>query len=355
MKRVLPAFLFLLLCGTAHAQLNSCAQSLRFARATYDQGRLHEIPAILTDCLSRTEGKDSFTKEERVEAYKLLCLTYIYLEEPEKADEAMLNLIRTDHYFEPRANSDPAEFVSLWKTFRTNPIYRIGARIGANATQPNVQSYIPANDGESTYSNGISFVGGIALELPLAKLSKKLTFAPEINFQQKVFKYTNEVSYIDGGTGQSRAFKTTGTERSSYASIPLLLQYTIIENKFNPYVSLGFCTDLLLNGKNTFLRTKEQAASLEEQTLDVTEQREKINFSAIAAAGVKFKVKGGFAIAEARYAYGLNNVNKAEDIYSNFDKVFPSGGYVDGIFKLNTLSITVGYVYNIFDPKKLKK
>jgi hypothetical protein len=30
-------------------------------------------------------------------------------------------------------------------------------------------------------------------------------------------------------------------------------------------------------------------------------------------------------------------------------------GYADSIFKVNSLSVTAGYVYNIFKPKKLSR
>src|SRR6187549_1035341 len=94
MKRLIPLIFLVLISLEGYSQLVSCSQTLRLARSTYEQGRLHEIPALLAKCLA-----GGFSQQEKVEAYKLLCLSYIYLEEPQKADEAMLNLLRTDHYF----------------------------------------------------------------------------------------------------------------------------------------------------------------------------------------------------------------------------------------------------------------
>src|SRR4051812_40329491 len=93
-------WLYLLVCFGLHAQntlaqTTSCAQTLRLARSTYDQGRLHELPELLKNCL-----ENGFTKPEKVEAYKFLALSYTYLEEPDQADAAMLMLLQTDHYFE---------------------------------------------------------------------------------------------------------------------------------------------------------------------------------------------------------------------------------------------------------------
>lgn len=347
MKKHFYAFLlFLLAASTSYAQLTSCTQTLRLARSTYEQGRLHEIPNLFEKCLV-----SGFSQEEKVEAYKLLCLTYIYLEEPQKADEAMLNLLKTNHYFEVNRD-DPAEFIALYRTFRTDPIYRLGGKMGVNASQPNVVSYIPANDGKSEYSYGLSFQAGFAAEIPL---KKNLVFVPELNLLLRNFKYENISNYIEASTQETRQFTTTSTERQAWVSIPLSVQYVYTKSRFNPFGSLGVSTDLLLSANNTFLRTKQESSSLEEQNIDMKTDRAKINISAIVSAGGKLKVSGGYAIAELRYTHGLTNINGKENIYSRFDKTFPTGGFVDGIFKLNSLSFTVGYVYNIFNPKKLKK
>jgi hypothetical protein len=353
MKRSLPAFLFLLFCGlSAKAQLTSCAQTLRYARATYDQGRLHEIPTILGDCLAKSEGKDSFTKEERVEAYKLLCLTYIYLEEPAMADEAMLNLLRTDHYFETRPNSDPAEFIALYNTFRTHPIYRLGLKVGANATQPNVVSYLPSNGLESEYKEGISFQAGLTADIPFAK---NLTLNPDLFFTLKNFTYTNTGTYTEIASGDEREFTTESVENHTWISLPISVQYQFMDNKFNPYVSGGVSTEYLLGAKNTYSRAKEKSTSLNEKSESVKDNRQKINMGAIVSAGIKYKVSGGFLNAEFRFNYGFTKLNEVSDLYSNLERTNSTNGYVDGIFKLNTLSFTIGYVYNIFDPVKLKK
>lgn len=349
MKRHIPAFLCIVLAGYGQqlmAQQTSCAQNLRLARATYEQGRLHEVPTYVQSCI------ENGSNQEKVEAYKLLCLTYIYLEEPMKADQAMLSILRTDHYFTVDLASDPAEFVALYRTFRTDPIYRIGAKAGVNATQPNVISYVPANDGESKYSYGLSFQAGFTGEIPMVS---NLTFSPEVNLLLRSFKYENTSTFQDANLGEAREFRTTGNERHIWVAVPLAVQYKLIKSRFNPYVSLGISTDFLLSAQNTFLRTKQEASSLEEQTVNLKNDRKKINVSGIASIGGKMKVPSGFAIAEVRYTHGLTRVNGTENIYSRFDKTFPTSGYVDGIFKLSGVSVNVGYVYNIFNPKKIKR
>jgi hypothetical protein len=331
-----------------HATAQStCPQTLRLAQSIYDQGRLHELPPLLEGCL-----KSGFSAAEKVSAYKLLTLTYIYLEEPEKADEMMLALLRTDHYFQVSEGTDPAEFIALYKTFRTHPIYRIGLKLGLNATQPSVTGYLPSNDGTSKYSYGLGFQGGVAFEFPV---SRKFVLNPELNFALKNFDYNSTVIYTEIVSNEERNYSTLGKENQTWLSLPIALQYQIISNKFNPYIALGVSTDLLLGSTNKFSRTREQATSIDEQSIDITSTRNKINVSATASAGIKLKVTGGFFMTGVRYTHGLSTISQKENTYSLSDRTFSTVGYIDGIFKINSLQVTAGYLYNIFNPKKLKK
>ena len=142
MKRF--CFLALLLIASVPAfsqapKTANCTQVLRLVRTTYESGRLHEIPDMVAGCLEESEG--GFTDEEKREAYRYLTLTYIYLEEPEKADEAMLKLLQTDHFFQINPTLDPAEFKSLYKKFRTEPVFKLGIKAGLNVTQNNALAY----------------------------------------------------------------------------------------------------------------------------------------------------------------------------------------------------------------------
>src|SRR5688572_32651711 len=91
MKRLLPLLLITITSYHAFSQTGvapSAAQTLRLARATYEQGRLHEVPAQLnSDVISK------MTQLDQVAAYTLLCLSYIYLEESAKADENMQKIL----------------------------------------------------------------------------------------------------------------------------------------------------------------------------------------------------------------------------------------------------------------------
>jgi hypothetical protein len=336
--------LILAFFSVSQAQNTSCTQTLRLARSTYDQGRLHEVPTLLENCL-----RNGFTVQEKVEGYKILCLTYLYLEEPEKADEAMLKLLRTDPYFEVNKQVDPAEFIALYRTFRTNPIYRLGINIGVNASRPNVTGAIKTNAGESVYKYGVAFQVGINGEIPLRN---KLTLNPSLLFQTKNFEITSTVDRGEDATGTPLSNETVGKEVHNWISVPVVVQYQVVESRYNPYVSLGVSADYLIRSEITAETTQDNAGSVQERTYEL--EREKMNISAIVGAGAKFRIFGGYFVTEIRYHYGITNVNSDKTYYQNSATAF-NNNLGDPIFKMNSLSITGGYVQNIFNPKKLKR
>jgi outer membrane protein W len=351
MRRLYSLCLLVFISSQAFSQQPNqepnCAQKLRLARATYEQGRLHEIEGQLAECL-----KGGFSKEEKqlkVEGYKILCLSYIYLEEPAKADEAKLNLKRTDPYYRPNPRVDPAEFVALYKTFREDPIYRIGAKIGVNATQPNVTERVAAVDldNSSGYKYLIGFQFGAAADLPLNFLVKGLTLHGDVMFQQKKYEIN---LLVNRGSGFENEFN--GEESQSWISLPLTLEYKLFDKKFNPYIAAGVGIDYLLSSTITSERQRDNQASIEPKSF--SPEREKLNISAIGAAGVKLPMAGGFIVIEARFTYGIKNVTTKESAFANAQYTLDYG-YADSIFKLNSLAITGSYIINIFNPKKLKR
>jgi hypothetical protein len=328
-----------------HCQLtlaqSACTQTLRLAQSVYDQGRLQELPNLIENCL-----KNGFTDQEKVNAYKLLTLTYIYLEEPEKADDAMLALLRADNEFAPNDAVDPAELVALYHTFRTNPIYRIGLKAGTVASQPNVISadFVSSSVSEYTYSFGLNIA--VAAEIPLKRKFKNFNLNTELSFQTRVFNGHNS----KGDTVRT----TTSTEKQNWISLPISLQRDIYQKGefFKAYVSGGFSAEYLLSASKTMLSERTGYSPVEERPIDLKEQRNKFNVGLIVSGGIKRKISKGFLIVEARYQYGLMPALTKNDVYKDLQSVIDYKS-VDGIYKLNTLSLSVGYVLNRYNPKKL--
>ena len=70
--------------GYAQDEENNCFLSLKEAEKLYDQGKLELVYPTLSNCLN-----DGFTKEEKVQAYRLLVLTYLFDDKTQKAEQNM--------------------------------------------------------------------------------------------------------------------------------------------------------------------------------------------------------------------------------------------------------------------------
>ena len=356
MRRLYFLGILVFISSKSFSQAPTCAQTLRLARATYEQGRLHEIEGQLKECLATGFRQDE--KALKTEGYKILCLSYIYLEEPEKADEAMLKLKQTDPYYVPNPQVDPAEFIALYKTFRSLPIYRIGAKLGVDASRPNVSEAATAGElaEGSTYTPLIGIHFGATADLPI---NAKLTLHGELLYTQKRFRL-NQVfdRQQDVLTGVNLQNETEGIEQQTWLSLPLLCEFkplkstSNLDKKLNPYISGGVSIDYLLNAKITAEQLRDQATAIQEKTYDVN--RNPINISLIGAVGSKIRAGGGYIVAEVRFLYGLTNVSTKADAYGNQEITWEIN-YADPVFKVCSLEVSAAYVQNIFNPKKLKR
>lgn len=329
------------------------AQTLRLARAIYEQGRLHEIPAQLNAGVIV-----QMNKAEKVEAYKILCLSYIYLEEAKEADEAMLNILRSDPYFQINEAVDPAEFVALYRTFRTLPVWRVGAKLGVDASRPNVSEAATAGElaEGSTYAPLIGILFGVSVDKPF---NTRLTLHGEILYNQKRFKLNQVFNrQEDVITGEPLQNETEAIEQQTWLSVPITIEYkpfkgkSAFNEKLNPYVAAGVAIDYLLAAKITGEQLRDQQTAIQEKTYDI--ERNPLNVSLMGAIGGKLRVGGGYIVGEVRYLYGILEVNSKESAYENQEITWELN-YADPVFKVSSLQVSAGYIQNIFNPKKLKR
>jgi hypothetical protein len=355
MNRILiTAFL---LTGYFLTTAQDCAQSLRLASSSYDQGRLHEIPELLKKCLN-----DGFTTVEKVNAYKLLALSYLYLEEPEKADVAMLSLLATDHFFEPNQAVDPAEFIGLYNTFRTKPLFSIGGKFSAGVTLPTVTSnHYVANGakGAGEYSTSFGIGYGLSVEKALFQnkknaILKRLILAPEIILNSRKFGYTSPQFYSDKDNLVVSTLNFVETQ--SWGDLNILIQYKLKKGKstWDPFVVLGPGINYLISASREQTQKRgETGNGVSGKAVDVTASNNKLAYSVIAGAGVKLKLGSIIVMGEARYQYGLSNIPNTSSRF-NAENVMDYGASIND-FKLNNLSILVGLSYPVFKPRKLVK
>jgi hypothetical protein len=364
MKTLYGILLLVGLATGARAQDASCTQILRSIRQIYTEGRLQEIPTTLdrSECFTRTEGNGGFSQQERVEAYKTLTLAYIYLEEPEKADEAMLNLLSTDHFFQTDENLDPAEFISLYKKFRTWPIFRVGGGLGIVGTIPQVidENYVLGNaNGEGKYGIKPGFTLALTFELDLfrkspSKFLQRLVLNPDLAYTGRGLNYDNSRNFIsDEGDPVSQ---TTGAISQKWLDLNVIVHYRLSENHpLDPYVGLGGGVNYLLSATTQGLqtsRTGQSAGVVQGPDFDIQELYNPINASVVLAAGAKYRIGAIYLTGDLQYQYGLLNVVDPSQRYSIPELVYDYGFVLDNM-KQHTILFRIGVTYPYFNPIKL--
>ena len=342
-------FNFLIFSGSiVSGQNTNCSEVLIKAQDTYKEGRINEIADMLQPCL-----ETGLSKQEKIEAYRLLSLTYLYFNEREQAQNAMTNLLKNDPEYKLR-QSDPTEFVNLYNSFRTTPIFLIGAKLGINGLDIDVKKNFSLDNSAAKrgkYESGIGIQGGLLVQFPLAK---KISLLTELLYSINSYTYTDHLfGYA------SLEFP----EKQVYLGLPVLLNYNFGKSqKWIPYLNLGGSVSYLLSAKAAPIRVDETDGNnqreIKEGEIAIATLRQKINFNLIAGAGLRVKdVLGrGYLFLDFRYSHGLNNIVNEKDRYSNEDLVYKYL-YVDNNFKINSFQYSVGYSYPLYKPKlkKVKK
>jgi hypothetical protein len=332
---------------------SACTQNLDAARTLFDDGRIHEIPVRLQSCLV-----SGFTDAEQTEALRLLVLTHIYLEEPTLANQRMLELLKHEHEFQPNPAVDPTEFVLLHQTFRTKPIMNISLKVGTNTMFTQTTLVHGTNNLSITGERGthplkFNFNAALGAEIPL---SPKFMLAPEFQFSSQTQEFESEVPVVADGNTNFTPDKLVVTRNFSWLKLPVMVQYFFTPGKFNPYFSLGPSFDYLLSasipGEGNALDLIG-LQSIEVPTRDIKEDYKSFNFAVAVGAGIKLKVGEGFVTADLRYNYGILDNVKSGHYYST-ESIFDLK-LANNQFKSHVLQLTVGYILNVYSPKKLSQ
>lgn len=338
--------------GLAQDRQLNCTQKLNQAEDMFDAGNLSEIPDLLNSSKGKCFGKNGFSKEEKIRAYRLLALVHLFNDNGPEAEDAVINLLIADPEH-PLSPDDPIELKYLFDKYRSEPIFRIGAKIGAN------QTYVKSIGEYGSYSN----IGEVAKEFkPGLGLQAELTFEYTLIDNLEVIGgigwglSSYEISYnsitsLEEEYPTSTDFKVTLTETQNQLKAPLILRYGYPIKNITPYVTAGLSVDYLLISKINGSRSGTATRQLTSLSLLEDDMRKKINWSYFAGAGVKLKTKTNFVLIEARYNMAGANTVRTKYRYNN-EKLLYDMAHVDDDKILNNLSLSVGYIWSIYKPKK---
>jgi hypothetical protein len=344
MKRRLIYIFFVLfqLHGvTLHAQ-EECAFVLERAEKLYEQGIIEEIPDLLSGCIQK-----GFNKEERLEAYKLVILSYLFDDNQIMAEQTLLEMLRKYPEYEV-VPTDPVEFVYLFETYETIPVYSIGVGAGTNFSLLNVTAYYGTHDLSNENITYHWLSPGYNFNIRLNRyLGEHFELNLEAGYIQNTISYTNN-SY------EFLAIHTRETGSRFY--FPLTVSYDFKQlNKVTPYIRIGGSIDFLTESdiKIEIEHLDNSHPGIKSPDIDNTSLREDMNALVVGAVGFKYKFPAGYLFLEANYNHGLIPQVKGGNRYSNDDLVYKYY-HVDNDYMLNFLGVKIGYMYSFFKPRKLE-
>jgi opacity protein-like surface antigen len=346
------AMIFIFLLGVSRSNLNAqndnCEQTLSLAAAEFEAGRFYGLPDMLKSCL-----KSGFSTEQKIRAYLLLTQAYLILDNPTEAEKSYLQLLKADPEYVANPVRDPIDVYYLSKKFTTTAIFTPYFRMGVNTSLPRTiyslgtSSAVDSLSKNKTYKIGFQIGGGVDWNI-----DDHWSLALGLSYSKKNFKS----SFFDNSAG----YQGTFTEKQDWFDIPLYLKYSFRDSgKFRPFAYAGYAANLLIDAKLSPEGSDKDAPTLgatqvsQSPDLSLTGMgmRRIYNSSLVLGGGTKYKVGKNFFFVDLRYMIGLTNIAKNGE----FNPLLVKFQYQSDFFRLDNLSISIGYIKPLYDPRKKKK
>lgn len=330
-------------------QSEECVFQLQEAERLFSLGQIENIPQMLDSCI-----REGFTKEERLQAYKLIINTFLMDDNMMAADLMMQIMLKRYPEYEITP-ADPAEFVFLKNSYKTIPAFSLGVAGGGILTFPYSIEQFGIHDIANTSGDykaaGPGFHAGISI---LRYLSPRFELNLEGMFQQYVYKYA--LSPIK--TGFDNEYNVEMTETMSVLAFPFSVTFDLIKNsKWRPFLRAGILTTYYLGSTLDPIRTYSQGTfdpvtGENISTVDFN-YRTEYNFYALGGAGVKYDYRGkGYFLLDLRFNAGFTSiVNGNNRLDPHGDSIFRYY-YTDDDYMFNHFTFSVGWIYPIYISKK---
>ncbi len=336
---LLFSFLF-----TLKAQ-KDCVSTLQEARKLYDLGMIDDIPKMLAPCM-----EEGFTRLQRIEAYKLLILVYLFDDEQFEAEKTMLEFLKKYPEYEIMPN-DPVEFVYLFESFRTTSVFSIGFSAGFNLSNPRIIEPYSMYDLSNTKLSNTS-EAGYQVALGIGRyLSKRVLLNIEFSYAQNKYSF-EDIHSIVTENGNSLTESASFEEQINKFSFPVTAAFEFKIKKMLYYIRTGGSADYIVNASGIPTLRSDEISSPGEKT-DLLKYRKSLYFNGIIGSGVRYKIPRGYLSIDMRYNIGINNIVKPEMRSSNA-YLMSLFKYKDDDFSINSFTFSVGYYFSFYNPKKQK-
>lgn len=365
--RTLFLTLFVPVCVGSYAQSSDdCEILLNQATEELNAGHFSGIDSLLMPCI-----KGGFSREQRQRAYLLLTQVYLLLDNPEKAEDSYLEVLRANPEFVTDPTRDPIDVVYLSKKFTADPVFSVFGRLGGNATSVNVIKDLSVT-GEALNTKFVFLPGWAVAVGGNWNVNEKISLSTELQYAYTT--YRREQTNLWDGTSDTKL-----QDRLTWFNIPLTAVYNFKTGKVVPYAYGGFEIRYLVSSRaNPTLNdrvsaTDESVTPSESPIVNYSFKRKSLNRSLVLGGGLRYKWGLHYLFGDLRYTIGLKRVDRyavvdnskgsTNGVYSDNTSapIVASGepyfryASAESAFKLSHLYITVGYMHQLYNPRKLKK
>ncbi|MEN8251675.1 MAG: outer membrane beta-barrel protein [Bacteroidota bacterium] len=357
MKRSILLLLFLatqFAMAQEQEEVDPCVQNIEIAQQRYDEGRIQDIQPLLNDCLAG----DSYDKAQKAQALRLLTLSYIFLEDDDKAEATMLELITKNHEFRTNPAIDPTEFINLHERFRYLPVFNVGIKYIVSFSNPivtDLNSYLSLYDDTPVYDLSFNFFSlGANFEW---EFYDNMFLYPELMYRKVVFsRLETNKGIVRGSIDYLRA---ESYEEQNYISLPVSVKYVFdfaSTQDFKLYTNLGVAMDYLASSKRPANKNQllvEDAATVTYAST-TTSDNKRLGFGVFAGGGATYKLGEGFLALELRYLHSFTQPTIVDNIMQPADPRLMNTMTQPDIYYPNNFVISLGYTKNIYLPKQLR-
>jgi hypothetical protein len=321
----------------------------------FNAGRYYGLPTILKQV---TESPKT-TNEQLVRAYLLLTQAYLILDDPAGAEDSYLKLLKADPEYVANPVRDPIDVYYLSKKFTSTPIITPHIRGGFNTSLPRIIHELTVSgteiDTRSVLKLGVQ--AGIGFDL---NLTNNISIGAEGNYSNRGFRRNTE-------KGSGKYFGSdnlTTIERQNWFDFPLYIKYADDSGKIRPFGYVGFAFNLLISSRGndweyTYNFSGGDERGISGPSEQLTYKRNRLNRSLVFGGGAKYKIGKNFLYADLRYMAGLSNLTRQDQIYylkdGSFDPSTVRYAEVSDFFRLDNLSISVGFIRPVYIPRKKAK
>lgn len=340
--KIFLSLTMIFMVAALNAQVNICSLRLVEAKEQFNAGQIEEVPDLLKDCL-----RSGFTREDKIEAYKLMISAYIFDDNPDQAEIYMLEFLNEFPGYEV-SQDDLFEFVNLYEQFDNSPRYSIGIQGGTNLSMVRIAEPFGVYDlsdyqGDYKSAPGFQFGGSFNFFL-----NHKLELSIDPMFIYRRFKYElipfpfTQLDY---------------KEMQGKLDIPFSAIYSLTNDQISPYLRGGFQTSFLFSAKAESIRSYGNTGGIEfediiSEQMNISDRRIPFNFGAFLGGGVRYKLPKAYFFADLRYNIGLTRqVNSTSRRNANDDQVWMFYHIQDDFF-MHDFSFTIGYAKNFFKPRR---